>query len=90
MASKNILDHYIDLNDPRKDNKQHLLIDIIAIVICASICSAERWEDIATFGRAKEDWLRKFLELPHGIPSKDTFRRVFAALNPEEFNRSFF
>ena len=47
----------MDLTDPRKDNKRHLLIDIVAIVICASICSAERWEDIAIFGQAKETWL---------------------------------
>jgi hypothetical protein len=73
MKSKNILDHYNDLTDPREDNKRHLLIDSIAIVICASICSAESWEDIVIFGQAKETWLRTFLTLPHGIPSKDTF-----------------
>lgn len=89
MRTKNIIDHYNDFPDPREDNKRHLLIDIFAIVICASICGAEKWEDIAEFGRAKETWLRSFLELPHGIPSKDTFRRVFATLDPEEFNRRF-
>jgi hypothetical protein len=90
MESKNILDHYNDLTDPREDNKRHLLIDIIAIVLYASICSAESWEDIVIFGQAKETWLRTFLKLPHGIPSKDTFRRVFAALDTEDFNRRFF
>jgi hypothetical protein len=56
----------------------------------ASICSAESWEDIVIFRQAKETWLRTFLTLPHGIPSKDTFRRVFAALDTEDFNRRFF
>lgn len=90
MASNNILEQFNDFPDHREDNKRHNLIDIIAIVICSSICGAEKWEDIATFGKAKEDWFRLFLELPHGIPSKDTFRRVFAVLDPEEFNRRFF
>jgi hypothetical protein len=71
MKSKNILDHYNDLTDHRKDNKRHLLIDIITIVICASVCSAEGWEDITIFGQAKETWLRKFLKLPHSIPSRE-------------------
>jgi hypothetical protein len=69
MNSKNILDHFSQLPDPREDNKRHKLIDIIAIVLCASICGAEKWEDIETFGRAKESWFRKVLDLPHGIPS---------------------
>jgi len=90
MNSKNILELYDDLPDPREDNRRHLLIDIITIVICASICGAEKWEDITAFGQAKENWFRKYLELPHGIPSKDTYRRVFALLNPEEFNKRFF
>jgi predicted transposase YbfD/YdcC len=89
MAAKNILEHYKDFPDQREDNKRHKLIDIITIVICASICGAEKWEDIETFGKAKIGWLEKFLELPHGIPSKDTFRRVFAFLNPQEFNKRF-
>ena len=79
MKSKNIFDHYMDLTDHREDNKRHLLVDIIAIVICASICSAESWEDIVIFGDAKKTWLRTFLTLPHGIPSKDTFSRVFSS-----------
>ncbi len=89
MNSKNILDHFSELADPREDNKRHKLIDIIAIVLCASICGAEKWEDIETFGRAKESWFRKYLELPHGIPSHDTLARVFGLLDPEQFNRCF-
>lgn len=89
MKSKNILEHFGDLPEPREDNKRHKLIDIITIVICASICGAEKWEDIASFGESKEEWLRQFLELPHGIPSKDTFRRVFALLDPHEINKRF-
>jgi predicted transposase YbfD/YdcC len=86
MASKNILEHFNVISDPREDNRRHKLIDILTIVLCASICGAEKWNDIEQFGIAKEAWLRKFLELPHGIPSHDTFRRVFAMLSPEPLN----
>jgi len=89
MNSKNILEHFSELDDPREDNRRHLLGDIITIVICASVCGAEKWDDIAAFGKAKESWFRKYLELPHGIPSHDTFARVFAMLDPEQFNRCF-
>ena len=89
MSSKNILDHFSELGDPREDNKRHKLIDIITIVLCASICGAEKWDDIETFGRAKESWFRRYLELPHGIPSHDTLARVFSLLDPEQFNRCF-
>ena len=89
MKSKNILEHFRDLPDPREDNKRHLLLDIITIVICASICGAEKWDDIEVFGKAKESWFRKFLELPHGIPSHDTFARVFGMLDPDAVNHCF-
>lgn len=89
MKSKNILEHFRDLPDPREDNKRHQLLDIITIVICASICGAEKWDDIEVFGKAKESWFRKFLELPHGIPSHDTFARVFGMLDPEAVDRCF-
>ena len=89
MESKNLLEHFSDLPEPREDNKRHKLLDIISIIICGSICSAETWEDIASFGESKEEWFRRFLELPHGIPSKDTFRRVFASLDSEELNKRF-
>jgi predicted transposase YbfD/YdcC len=89
MLADSIIEHFGDLEDPRRDNRWHLLIDIVFITICAVICSAESWEDIEQFGQAKEGWLRKYLRLPHGIPSEDTFARVFAVLEPKEFNRCF-
>ena len=88
MSSKNIFEHFSELDDPRENNKRHQLLCIVTIVICASVCGAEKWDDIEAFGKAKEQWLRKYLELPHGIPSHDTLARVFALLNPEQFNRS--
>ncbi len=62
---------------------QHKLIDIITIAICAVICGADTWVDIETYGLAKKEWFKQFLELPNGIPSHDTFARVFARLNPQ-------
>jgi predicted transposase YbfD/YdcC len=82
--------HFGELEDPRIDRcKEHKLMDIIVIAICAVICGAEGWTDIAEFGRAKETWLKKFLELPNGIPSHDTFGRVFSRLNAEGFQSCF-
>ncbi|KKM79768.1 hypothetical protein LCGC14_1346570, partial [marine sediment metagenome] len=89
MGPDSIINHFENLTDPREDNKRHNLIDIIVITLCAVICSADKWEDIEAYGIAKEEGYRRFLELPHGIPSNDTIRRVFASLNPEEFNRCF-
>ena len=77
------------LSEPRRSNKRHKLFDIIAIALCATICNCEGWEDFEEFGEAKQEWLSQFLELPHGIPSNDTFARVFAMLNPAEFQQSF-
>jgi predicted transposase YbfD/YdcC len=90
MESKKILEHFRDFPDPREDNRRHLLLDIIAIVLCASVCGAENWDDIEAFGVAKQEWLASFLELPHGIPGSDTYRRVFARLDSREFHRRFF
>lgn len=76
--------------DPRVDRtKEHLLIDILMIGVCAMLCGADSFTDMADFGRAKETWLRTFLELPNGIPSHDTFGRAFAALDPKVFSGCF-
>lgn len=78
------LNHFGTLTDPKIDrSKKHLLIDIIAIAILAVISGADRWVGIETYGQAKYEWLSEFLDLPNGIPSHDTFSRVFARLNPE-------
>jgi predicted transposase YbfD/YdcC len=85
-----ILAHFGDIDDPRVDRtKQHELLDIIGITICAVICGADDWVEIEDFGNAKHSWLKRFLSLPNGIPSHDTFGRVFSMLAPDEFGESF-
>jgi len=85
-----ILAYFGELPDPRIDRcKRHQLIDIIVIGICAVICGADSFVEMEEFGRAKRDWFETFLDLPNGIPSHDTFRRVFGLLKPSEFQRCF-
>jgi predicted transposase YbfD/YdcC len=84
-----IPEHFENLSDPRRDNKRHKLIDIITIAICGVICGADGFGQIAEFGRSKFAWLNEFLALPHGIPSADTFERVFARIDPNEFRNCF-
>jgi predicted transposase YbfD/YdcC len=67
----------------------HILIEIITIAICAVTCGAEGWTDIENFGKRKIVWLKTFLELPNGIPSHDTFGRIFARIDAVEFQNSF-
>lgn len=82
--------HFGDLTDPRIDRtKLHKLMDILVIAICAVIAGADNWEDVEEFGKARLAWFQTFLELPNGIPSHDTFTRVFARLDPEQFQAGF-
>ena len=82
--------HFSSLEDPRVDrSKLHELRDILVIAICGVICGADGWVGIERFGNAKGDWLKSILDLPNGIPSHDTFGRVFARLDPEQFERCF-
>ena len=83
--------HFSKVSDPRKDRtRDHKLIDIIVIAILATICGAEGWVDVELFGKSKLAWLKTFLELPHGIPSHDTFGRVFSLINAQEFQQAFY
>jgi predicted transposase YbfD/YdcC len=82
-------EHFSEVDDPRSDNASHLLIDIITLAICGLISGADGWVEIEAYGNAKCWWFNQFLELPHGIPSHDTFGRVFARLDPEQFRESF-
>jgi predicted transposase YbfD/YdcC len=84
------IEHFASLPDPRVVGRSdHKLLDIIAIAILGTICGAEGWDDFAVFGECKCTWLRTFLDLPAGIPSADTFRRVLSALDPEAFSACF-
>lgn len=82
--------HFEQVEDPRIErSKAHLLIDILTIAILAIICGADGWVAMESYGKAKEPWLRTFLELPNGIPSHDTFARVFSRLDPDQLQTAF-
>lgn len=93
MSDENALSLIIsfqDLPDPRVEGRcDHKLIDIIVITVCAVIAGAESWVEVESFGKARQGWLQTFLELPHGIPSHDTFGRFFAVLDAEAFQTAF-
>lgn len=89
-AHLTIQKHFRKLKDPRRDHrKRHLLMDIIVIALCAVICGANDWQQVVTFARKRYNWLKSFLELPNGIPSHDTFERVFDRLDPTKFQMCF-
>ncbi|CCQ53747.1 Transposase [Crocosphaera watsonii WH 0005] len=85
-----LIDHFEKLTDPRVERtKDHKLIDIIVIALCAMICGADNFVAMETYGNSKYEWLKQFLELKNGIPSHDTFARVFARIDPNEFEQCF-
>jgi predicted transposase YbfD/YdcC len=89
-SSLAIKTHFRALKDPRRRHRRlHRLLDIVTIAICAVICGANDWQEVATFGRRRRDWLKRFLALPNGIPSHDTFERVFDRIDPQAFQACF-
>jgi predicted transposase YbfD/YdcC len=87
QATSKILRALSELPDPRRHNVRHPLMDVLTIALFAVLCGADGWVDVVAYAQAKQAWLRSFLELPGGIPSHDTFGRVFARLNPEAFEQ---
>jgi len=86
----NPIEHFSSLTDPRVERtKEHLLEDIIFITIAAVICGCENWNDIESYGHSKREWLSGYLNLPGGIPSHDTFNRVFSLIDPVELRKCF-
>lgn len=91
MGLETSIERYFgDVPDPRvARTRRHRLLDLLTIAVCAVVCGANDWVAVATFGQEKAAWLRTFLDLPNGLPSHDTFSRVFARLDPVAFERSF-
>jgi predicted transposase YbfD/YdcC len=89
-VNASIVEHFQTLEDPRiARTKKHLLVDILIIAVCTLLTGGEGFQDMELFGKSKRQWLQTFLALPHGIPSHDTFGRVFARLNPTRFQECF-
>lgn len=89
-APRGLLRFFNELKDPRMDRtKLHSLSDILVITICAVICGADEWTEVELFGKSKYKWFKRFLDLPNGIPSHDTFGRVFSLLDPKQLEHCF-
>jgi hypothetical protein len=87
QATGGLLRFFKMIPDPRAANARHLMSDVLSIAILAVLCGSESWAAVETWGLGNFDWLATFLELPHGIPSRDTFDRIFALLDPLEFEK---
>lgn len=84
------LDHFKHLEDPRSErNRDYTMSEILLVTLCAAICGAEGWQDVEDFGKAKIDYLRQLLPYKNGIPSDDTYRRFFRAIDPKQFQELF-
>jgi predicted transposase YbfD/YdcC len=89
-VSESFTKHFGQLKDPRIERKKlYPLVELLFVVLCGSICGAESWRDFVLFGNSKLDFLRQYYPFENGIPSKNTYARVFAALNPEAFKSQF-
>ncbi|MCC5909340.1 MAG: ISAs1 family transposase [Clostridiaceae bacterium] len=83
-------DYFSVIYDPRQEGKiQHKLIDVLFIAVAATVCRCHEWEEIEEWAMAKEEWLRKYLELPNGIPLWYTIARVLDVINPKQFEKCF-
>ena len=89
QATEVLFGFFADLPDPRRPNVRHLFGDILAIAILAVMCRADDWSEIVLYAHSRKPWLATFLSLPNGIPCEDTFRRVFARINPDAFEQCF-
>ena len=90
MSIEKLGQYLVAVEDPRCPGKvEHRLVEVLVIAVCAVIACAESWDDMALYGRSKLAWLRTFLDLPNGIPSHDTFRRVFMLIDPDAFEAGF-